>query len=185
MARGAASAIEKIPQPTARWWPTPDFRRYASNADVGNMDTTVNTEPVEKVAERQRALRAMSRADIKKLYNRARSVRTLGFFWLLAIAMAVLFLSASPFGSFRFMLIATFAVLAAAAIVGIWRHEQWGRYLSIGLCVAILPFLIWGTIFGALGLYALAGSKRLFGPDCITQAELRDELNYRKANNVA
>ena len=72
-----------------------------------------------------------------------------------------------------------------ASGVGSRSSTEGVHLLSIALCIAIPPFLIWGTVFGVLRLLTLVGSKRLFGPDRISLAQLRDEVNYRKANNVA
>jgi len=112
-------------------------------------------------------------------------VRTLCFFWLLAIAMAVVSIFAAQPGSAAPVIGAVFAVLAAVAFVGTWRFKHWGRILSIALCVAILLAFPWGTIFGILGLAAFIGSKPLFGDNRLSQQQLRQEIEYRKANNVA
>ena len=130
-------------------------------------------------------LRSMSTKGVRRLYTRARSIRTLCFFWLLAIAMSVLLMYAAPPGSVTIFIAPAFVVLAAVAAFGTWRYEPWGRYLSIALCIAILAVFPWGTLFGVLGLFALIGSKALFGTNRISQEQLHQELQYRKANNVA
>lgn len=130
-------------------------------------------------------LGSLSTKEVKKLYRRARSVRTLCFFWLLAIAMSVVFIYAAPPGSATPLIGSGFAVLAAVAFVGTWRFQHWGRILSIVLCVAILPVFPWGTIFGILGLAALIGSKPLFGSNRISKEQLQQELERRKGLSVA
>jgi len=99
--------------------------------------------------------------------------------------MSVLLIYAAPRGSATILIAPVFVLLAAAAAFGTWRLQIWGRYLSIVLCIAILAVFPWGTIFGILGLVALIGSGPLFGADRISQEQLRQELQYRKANNVA
>src|SRR5882762_10182597 len=129
-------------------------------------------------------LRSLSTKAVKNLYRRARSVRTLCFFWLLAIAMAVVSIFAAQPGSAAPVIGAVFAVLAAVAFVGTWRFKHWGRILSIALCVAILLAFPWGTIFGILGLAALIGSRPLFGGNRLSQEQLQREIEYRKAHTV-
>jgi hypothetical protein len=134
-------------------------------------------------ADTENPLRLLSTKETRNLYRRARSIRTLCFFWLLAIAMSLVFIfSASP-GSMTIPICSAFVVLAAAAFFGTWRFQHWGRILSIALCVAILPVFLWGTIFGILGLVALIGSKPLFGPHRFSQRQLREEMEHRKTNN--
>ena len=130
-------------------------------------------------------LRSLSTKTVKSLYRRARSVRTLCFFWLLVIAMSIVSIFAAQPGSAAPVIGGVLSLLAAAAFFGTWRFQHWGRILSIVLCVAILLIFPWGTIFGILGLAALIGSKPLFGDNRLSQQQLQQEIEYRKANNVA
>lgn len=146
-------------------------------------------EPVPSVAantaDAEDPLRSLSTKAVKTLYRRARSVRTLCFFWLLVIAISIVEIYAAKPGSAIPLVGTVFVLVTAAAFMGTWRFQHWGRILSIALCVVILLVFPWGTIFGILGLAALIGSKALFGPNRLSQAHLQQEVEYRKAHNVA
>ena len=83
------------------------------------------------------------------------------------------------------MIYPIFAVLAGFAVFGSWRFRNWGRILSMMLCVVLLLEIPMGTIIGVLGFIALWRGKRLFGPNRLSQDQLRTELEYRKLNSVA
>lgn len=131
------------------------------------------------------ALQSLPTNAVKNLHRRARSLRTLCFFWLLVIAMCVVSIFAAQPGSLIPVIGSIIALLAAAAFLGMWRFQHWGRIVGIVLCVLLLPILPWGTIFGFLGLAALIGSKPLFGDSRLSQEQLRKEIEHRKASNVA
>jgi Protein of unknown function (DUF2569) len=128
----------------------------------------------------QNTLTSLSTKEIKKLYNLSRSVRALSFFWLLVIALCVVFTATAAPGTMALVMFPTFAVLAAFAAVGIWLFQSWSRILSMVLCVILLLAFPIGTIFGVLGFIALWGSKRLFGPNRLSQKQLHKELEHRK-----
>ena len=131
------------------------------------------------------SLTSLSTKEIKKLYNLSRSVRALSFFWLLAVALCVVYTYAATPGTMALIMFPTFAVLAAFAAVGSWLFQNWARILGMILCVILLLAFPVGTIFGVLGFIALWGSKRLFGPNRLSQNQLQKELEHRKSNNVA
>ena len=148
-----------------------------------------SAEPVPSVAAittgAENPLRSLSTKAVKTLYLRARSVRTLCFFWLLVIAISIVEIYAAKPGSAVPVVGTVFVLVTAAAFLGSWRFQHWGRILSIALCVVILLVFPWGTIFGILGLAALIGSKPVFGGNRLSQAQLQQEIEYRKAHNVA
>jgi len=131
------------------------------------------------------ALTSLSTKEIKKLYSLSRSVRALSFFWLLSIALCVVYTYTAAPGTMALIMFPTFAVLAAFAAVGSWLFQNWSRILSMILCVILLLAFPIGTIFGILGFIALWGSKRLFGPSRLSQKQLQKELEQRKLNNAA
>jgi thiol:disulfide interchange protein len=148
-----------------------------------------SAEPVPSVAAiitgAENPLRSLSTKAVKTLYRRARSVRTLCFFWLLVMAMSIVEIYGAQPGSAVPVVGTVFVLVTAAAFLGTWRFQHWGRILSIALCVVILLVFPWGTIFGILGLAALIGSKPLFGGNRLSQAQLQREIEYRRAHNVA
>lgn len=153
-------------------------------ADQNAIAQSENTPPANGSGD-DNALTSLPTKEIKKLYNLSRSVRALSFFWLLAISLCVVYTATATPGTLALVMFPTFAVLAAFAAVGIWLFQNWSRILSMILCVILLLAFPIGTIFGILGLSALWGSKRLFGPNRLSQKQLQKELEHRKLNNVA
>jgi len=152
--------------------------------DQNAIAQTESNPPVNDSGD-DNALTSLSTKEIKKLYNLSRSVRALSFFWLLAIALCVVYSATATPGTMALVMFPTFAVLAAFAAVGSWLFQNWSRILSMLLCVILLLAFPIGTIFGILGFIALWGSKRLFGPNRLSQKQLQKELERRKLDNVA
>ncbi len=130
-------------------------------------------------------LTSLSTKEVKKLHNLSRSVRTLSFFWLLATALCIVYTYTATPQTIGSIIFPTYAVLAAVAAVGSFLFKMWSRIFSMILCVLLLIAFPIGTIFGILGLLVLWGSKRLFGPNRISQSQLKEELERRQLNNVA
>ena len=67
--------------------------------------------------------------------------------------------------SFGLFLLVAFGVLDGAAVVGLLRLREWGRWLAIGLAALGLLLIPFGTIIGALIIWYLLTdeTKQAFG----------------------
>ncbi len=123
--------------------------------------------------------------ELRKFWNHSSSIRALVFlFFLVGVAgilVSLIMVAGQQFLG-TYLSIATTLVLFLAGI-GLMKRTEWGRGLSMVLCVLALIAFPLGTIIGILSLMALSCGK-LFGPDRFVHRALDAELKHRKKNRV-
>ncbi len=123
--------------------------------------------------------------ELRKFWNHSSSIRALVFLFFFVGVAGILvtwvLMAGKQFLGAYFSLCLTVIVFISG--VGLMKRSEWGRSLSMVLCVLALIAFPLGTIIGILSLMAL-GCGKLFGPERFVHRELDEEMKYRKRNRV-
>jgi hypothetical protein len=162
-------------------------------------ENKISSETTADTGLRKLSIAAYSTRDLKKIYFRSESIKSIAALILIATIAEVLkgFITIQYGGKDIIMgtitkPMNTVLILAnVLSFVGLVTRTAWGRIVASITCTIWIASPIWLShfsiflLFGIWGLLVLIPGDNLFGPSRILSNDLKTELKWRKENKSA